>query len=80
MVTLDTAKLDLHAAMRTFAINVGFSIFPFVSLQKYLFLDTLFEDTADDAAREDGGGVDDGSQHNGSSDRMEWVDCTTFSG
>jgi hypothetical protein len=43
MVALDTAKLDLHAAIRTFAVNVGLSIFPFVSLQKYLFLDTLFD-------------------------------------
>ena len=41
MIPLDTAKLDLHTAMRTFTIYVSLAVFPFVSLQKYLFLDSF---------------------------------------
>lgn len=43
VVALDTAKLDLYAAMRTFAVNVRLTIFPFVSLQKDLFPDAFFD-------------------------------------
>lgn len=41
VIPLDTAKLDLHTAMRAFSVYVSLAVFPFISLQKYLFFDSL---------------------------------------
>ena len=39
MLPFDFGQTDLRLAMRTFAVNVRFAVFPFVAAQKKPFLD-----------------------------------------